>query len=113
MEFQDYIRFIFALVFVLALIGLFAWLAKRFGFSGHAPRRVAKGRRLSLIEVTPLDPRRRLVLLRRDDVEHLVLLGATSETVIETNIRHETGQTAPAQSPAQSPAQPEAGNECG
>jgi flagellar protein FliO/FliZ len=109
MEFYDYLRFIFALVFVLALIGLFAWLAKRFGFGGQAPLRAAKGRRLSIIEVTPLDPRRRLVLLRRDEVEHLILLGATSETVIETNIRHEAEQMAPAQPPVQS----EAGNKCG
>jgi flagellar protein FliO/FliZ len=34
----------------------------------------------------PIDPKRRLVLLRRDNVEHLVILGATGETIVETNI---------------------------
>ena len=37
-----------------------------------------------------LDTRRRLVLVRRDDVEHLILLGAASETVIERNIKSPT-----------------------
>ena len=41
---------------------------------------------LALMEVTNLDARRRLVLLRRDDVEHLVILGPASETVVEKNI---------------------------
>ena len=45
------------------------------------------GRRLSVVEVLMLDTRRRLVLVRRDDVEHLILLGATTETVIERGIR--------------------------
>ena len=33
-----------------------------------------------------VDGKRRLVLVRRDKVEHLILLGATSELVIENNI---------------------------
>jgi flagellar protein FliO/FliZ len=43
-------------------------------------------KRLSIVEVSPVDAKRRLVLVRRDGVEHLVLLGATNETVIETGI---------------------------
>jgi hypothetical protein len=39
-----------------------------------------------VLEVAPLDGKRRLVLLRRDDTEHLVLLGQESATVIEANI---------------------------
>ena len=34
----------------------------------------------------PIDNRRRLVLVRRDDREHLLLLGPQGETVVETNI---------------------------
>ena len=36
--------------------------------------------------VAIVDHRRKLVLLRRDDVEHLVLLGTNSETLIEADI---------------------------
>ncbi len=34
----------------------------------------------------PLDGKRRLVLLKRDEVEHLVLLGVANDVVIETGI---------------------------
>lgn len=43
-------------------------------------------RRLQIVEILPLDARRRAILLRRDDREHLVILGTQGETVIETNI---------------------------
>jgi len=34
-----------------------------------------------------LDARRRAVLIQRDDKQHLVILGHSSETVVETNIK--------------------------
>src|SRR6056297_1150283 len=82
---ESYLRFVLALVFVLALIGLAAWLVRRLGLGGAmAPR---GRRRLAIVEVLPLDARRRLVLLRCDDTEHLVLLGATTEAVVQAGIR--------------------------
>ena len=86
MDVEAYFRFILALVFVLALIGVIALVARRLGFGYAAPKR-GKGRRLSVIEVATVDARRRLALLRRDDTEHLVLLGAGSELLIESGIR--------------------------
>lgn len=87
MDAESYLRFALALVFVLALIGLLAWLARRLGLGipGHGIRQ-QKNRRLGLVEVMALDPRRRLVLVRRDGVEHLLVLGPTGETVVETGI---------------------------
>ena len=43
-------------------------------------------------EVAAVDPKRRLVLVRRDGVEHLRLLGSNSELVIETGIPAATVQ---------------------
>ena len=43
-------------------------------------------RRLKIIEAIPLDHRRRAMLIRRDNLEHLVILGTTGETVVETGI---------------------------
>ncbi|HLY55173.1 MAG TPA: hypothetical protein VKS60_06430, partial [Stellaceae bacterium] len=43
-------------------------------------------RRLGVVEATPIDGRRSLVLIRRDDVEHLLLLGPAHDLVIETRI---------------------------
>ncbi|MEQ9640493.1 MAG: flagellar biosynthetic protein FliO [Alphaproteobacteria bacterium] len=86
MDWTEYLRFLGALIFVLAMIGLLAWLARRGGLMPGAPRRPTGGRRLAVQEVASLDPKRRLVLVRRDDVEHLLLLGASTELVIETGI---------------------------
>lgn len=86
MEITTYFRFLLALVFVLALIGLIAWAARRFGFLRGAARPRSGNRRLEVVEIAPVDSRRRLVLLRRDRTEHLVLLGTTGDTVIETGI---------------------------
>jgi flagellar protein FliO/FliZ len=82
---DSYTRFLVSLVFVLALIALFAWLLRRFGPTTRLKPRGL--RRLSVVEIVPIDARRRLVLLRRDDTEHLVLLGASQDLVIETGIK--------------------------
>ena len=88
MDIGQYFQFLLALVFVLALIGLLAYLAKRAGFGypvGLA--RNPANRRIQVVETAPVDGRRRLVLIRRDNVEHLLVIGQNSETVIETNIQ--------------------------
>ncbi len=51
--------------------------------------RSEKGARLGVSEVFDIDNDRRLLLVRRDDVEHLVLIGGEHDLVIEQNI--ETG----------------------
>ncbi len=87
MEFGGYLRFLLALVFVLGLIGLVATLARRFGLGfPTAALKGSKNRRLSVVEVTPVDGRRRLVLVRRDNTEHLILLSPSSELLIESGI---------------------------
>jgi flagellar protein FliO/FliZ len=83
MDFDLYLRFALALVLVLGLIALLAWLLRRFGMGV----KMTKGRRLGVIEVQMLGPRHRLMLIRRDDVEHLVIVGPTSETIVESGIK--------------------------
>ncbi|MEQ9170420.1 MAG: flagellar biosynthetic protein FliO [Rhodospirillales bacterium] len=87
MDMDGYLRFILALLFVIGLIAVLAAMARRagWGFPATAIKR-ASNRRLGIVEVTPLDGRRRLILVRRDDKEHLLLIGPTSELVIETGI---------------------------
>ncbi|MEQ1695873.1 MAG: hypothetical protein ABL901_08535 [Hyphomicrobiaceae bacterium] len=43
-------------------------------------------KRLDIVEQWSLDARRRLVLIRRDDVEHLIMTGGPVDVVIETGI---------------------------
>ena len=86
MEISAYFRFVAALVFVLGIIGLFALLARRFIPGARNTNRRGSKRRLSIVEVLPVDTKRRLVLLKRDDTEHLILLGQNGDTVVERNI---------------------------
>ena len=79
-----YTRFLLALIAVVVLLAAFAFVARRLGLPGRA---TGGKRRLAIVEVAPLDGKRRLVLLRRDDTEHLVLLSGESATVIESGIR--------------------------
>ena len=81
------VRFVVAFVIVLALIGLTFWLIRRFG-GARVGNGAQRGRqpRLAVIDAAPVDGRRRLVLIRRDNVEHLLMLGGPSDFVVEQNI---------------------------
>ncbi len=94
MELDVYFKFVLALVFVLGLIAALAWAARRFGLAGQLTPNAGKGRRLAVVEVMALDARHKLVLLRRDQAEHLVLLGAGQDLLLECGIaaREETAE---------------------
>jgi hypothetical protein len=86
-EGQYGLRFLFAFIVVLGLIGLFAWLVRRFGGTTLGAT-AARGRqpRLAVIDAAAVDGRRRLLLIRRDNVEHLLMIGGPTDVVVETNI---------------------------
>ena len=87
MDAGNYVKFILALLFVLGLIGLLATVVRRLGLGvPQTPFKRSEDKRLGLVEVMALDAKRRLVLIKRDDKEHLIILGATDETVVETDI---------------------------
>ncbi|QOZ08594.1 flagellar biosynthetic protein FliO [Bradyrhizobium sp. CCBAU 51765] len=81
------ITFIVAFIVVLALIGVAAWLVRRFG-SSRLGANTQRGRmpRLAVIDAAAVDGRRRLVLVRRDNVEHLLMIGGPTDIVVEPNI---------------------------
>lgn len=89
METVSYLRFFLALIFVIGLIGLTAVLWRRFGMPNRLHSRPSVKQRLEVTDSLYIDPRRRLVLVRRDEKEHLLLLGANGETVVETGIEAE------------------------
>jgi flagellar protein FliO/FliZ len=82
----DYMKFVLAFIFVLSLIGLAAVTARRFGFGLPTTARNSTDRRLEIVESLNVDGKRRLVLIRRDDIEHLLILSATRELLIENAI---------------------------
>jgi flagellar protein FliO/FliZ len=83
MGLDTYLRFLIALVLVVAMIGALAWVVRRFGWASRFVAPAGK-KRLAVLEVLPLDGKRRLVLLRRDAAEHLILLGHEGDLVIES-----------------------------
>ena len=87
MDLENYLRFLAALVLVIALIAAIAWVVRRFDLFGRLPsvKRRAE-RRLGVVEYMALDPKTRLVLVSRDNIQHLLLLGAAGPVVVERGI---------------------------
>lgn len=71
----------------LLALAIILWIIRRRG--GSSPFiRGGKNRqpRLQVLDATAVDARRRLVLVRRDNVEHLVMIGGPTDIVIESGI---------------------------
>lgn len=99
------ITFIVAFIVVLALIGVAAWLVRRFATT-RLGANTQRGRmpRLAVIDAAAVDGRRRLVLVRRDNVEHLLMIGGPTDIVVEPNIvRAAAGRDQIPQRPAEPP----------
>ncbi len=79
------VKFVAVFIFVISLMLFLSHIVKRSGLAGPVLTRPSK-RRLKVVEFLPVDHKRRLVLVRCDDREHLLLLGQESETVIETGL---------------------------
>jgi flagellar protein FliO/FliZ len=84
MDIVNIARFLLSFVVVIGLLGGLAWVLRRYG-TGRITTAGGKGR-LGVVEVSIVDAKRRLVLIKRDDVEHLLLLSPTSEMIVETGI---------------------------
>src|SRR5580692_6485213 len=81
------VKFFLAFLLVLGLIGVGAWGLRRFS-SGRLGGASTRGRqpRLGVIDYASVDARRRLILVRRDNVEHLIMIGGPTDVVVEANI---------------------------
>jgi hypothetical protein len=73
-----------ALGTVIVLIVLGLWVLKFFMKTGVAMR--PQGRRVQVVEQVQVDAKRQLLVIRRDNVEHLVMTGGPQDLVIETGI---------------------------
>jgi len=88
MDTVDFPRFMLAFFFVVGLIGLLALFLKRYGGATKTFLNAKEGSgRVEVLEMRYIDGRRKLALVRRDNVEHLLLLADGRETVIETGIK--------------------------
>lgn len=99
-----------AVVIALAVATIGGAFVVRNYLSGTSPGQAVSGlfgpkpeRRLSITEQFNIDGRRRLILVRRDGVEHLIMTGGPVDMVIETGIG---GPEAGAESAAASKSTP-------
>jgi len=81
-------KFIFAFAVLLGLFSALFYVGRRFGSGalGSAPGLRGRQPRLAVLDAAAVDTRRKLVLIRRDNVEHLILIGGPTDVVIEPNI---------------------------
>jgi len=80
------VRFFVAFLIMLGLIGAIAWVVRRFGAGRLGVTTRGRQPRLAVIDYATVDGRRRLILVRRDNVEHLLMIGGPSDVVVEPNI---------------------------
>jgi flagellar protein FliO/FliZ len=86
--FEGYVfKMLFAFIVVLGILALALWLVRRFGRE-RLTNAGGRGRqsRLAVIDAANVDGRRKLILIRRDNLEHLVMIGGPSDVLIEPNI---------------------------
>lgn len=106
----------FALGIVLVLIVFGLWLLKMLTRASEGMGR-GREKRLQIVDTATVDGKRKVMIIRRDNVEHVVMTGGPADLVIETGIavpeapqmrrRTDARQAAAAASPA--PKSPEAG----
>lgn len=91
MDFGPYLNYAIAAAIVLALLVVCMLILRAVG--GRV--RARQGSRLGVSEYHEVDKQRRLVLVRRDDVEHLLLIGGEQDVVVETGIGRQSAAHAP------------------
>ncbi len=83
MTVMEYSRFFFALAFVMGLIWLMAYVAKRSGFDKKLRGVTGQHGRLAVSDVLYLDPKRKLMLVRADAREYLLLVTGEQVHVVD------------------------------
>ena len=78
----QYSSYFFIAAAILAAIILLSSLFRK----TKEKMRGRNGQRLGITEYLELDKSRRLVLVRRDDTEHLILIGGPGDVIVESRI---------------------------
>jgi flagellar protein FliO/FliZ len=102
MIFADFARILFGLTAVIGMIGIAAFAAKKAGLATASGGFVRK-RRLRVVETLALDGRRRIAIIKCDDAEHLIVLGANNETVVAHNLDGAADEEDDAPAPVENP----------
>lgn len=90
--------FLWTILIILVVVGLVVgaiWLLKGYFWGGEGATNLfgsVRERRIGLVDSSSIDGRRKLLLIRRDGVEHLVMTGGPIDVVIETGIQDQRRQ---------------------
>jgi flagellar protein FliO/FliZ len=95
----------FAILFILIVTTF--WLLRRVGSKRIGGASRGRQPRLAVIDAAAVDGRRRLVLIRRDNLEHLLMIGGPRDVVIEQNIVRAVPVAPARDAPSRSPGAPE------
>jgi flagellar protein FliO/FliZ len=92
----SWIRLFLAFSIVLALLGALGFVLKYIGTRGLVlPTKAARARRMKIVENLTIDTKRRFVIVSCDGREHLLLLSANHDIVVEANLPPVSTQNAP------------------
>jgi flagellar protein FliO/FliZ len=93
---SEFFGYLFFFIFIAALVVIAGLLVRGYMTTGNPTAGLSGAagmffgpkpeKRLDVVDQANVDGRRRLVLIRRDDVEHLIMTGGPVDVVIETNI---------------------------
>jgi hypothetical protein len=90
-EFATAVAWTFAALILLVIVLVIIRLIRSLTFGTFVAGGRNRKTRLAVMDATAVDSQRRLVLVRRDDIEHLLLIGGPTDVVVEREIR--LGQT--------------------
>lgn len=92
----DGVNLVLITLLLVVILLLVVWAFRK--FAGGPSIKTVRGRqpRLAVTDAANLDDKRRLVLVRRDDVEHLVMIGGATDVLLESNIVRAAPQMTPA-----------------
>jgi hypothetical protein len=82
------VKLIIVALILVAILALVVWIMRLFFNKVVKSNSVSTQSRLAVVDAANIDGHRRMVLIRRDDVEHLVMIGGASDVLIESNIGH-------------------------
>ncbi|SDA41074.1 flagellar biosynthetic protein FliO [Mesorhizobium qingshengii] len=77
----------FAALILLVIVLVIIKLVRNLTFGTFVAGGRNRKTRLAVMDATAVDSHRRLVLVRRDDIEHLILIGGPTDVVVERDIR--------------------------
>jgi hypothetical protein len=102
-EISAAVQYLIAFIIIFVLLALFAVILRRVtaprGSTANQAGSRSRQPRLGVIDSFDIDSRRQLVLVRRDNVEHLIMIGGPNDVVIESSIVRNAQRSASPPSP--------------